>query len=487
MENQSEYKYDVFISYSQKDYVDGHKNILPGNIVSQIKATLDKNNLSYWIDEEGNLTGKKFAHIIAGKIRESMVFLFVCSKNSVASKWVDRELAVADEFDKHIIPFICDDSYKDDRVVMFTAVLDRIEFFGEFNPNTELEKLVNAISKDKKDLEEKRKKEAEEREKKRREEEKQKRLKEEAERREKTKEEIKHLSNDYKLHSLQQEIILQQLHDKNFFINNEKKKCPICGKEQSIKDGFCDRCGFQFPALYSIDGNNNYPFDKKHLVVAKANYAAIAKAEKEMEELTGKNEELRTILKKISEECELHLRDIEQKNEEASIYRSKCHTLSEQLQDQKKQSDEKLKQLENLKKELEDRVIELQKEIERQKKQLMQAELSEKQHQQELDAAHRDITALEEELNKTKSQHRQKMNNKIVTSQDALGIIKRCSFSDSIHTEDPPYLTINTYKLSEILDLEYGISLNPKEIGKCKTIFHLAEKIIEKNKNKELD
>ena len=37
MENTSDYKYDVFISYSRKDYVDENKNVLPHNVISQIK------------------------------------------------------------------------------------------------------------------------------------------------------------------------------------------------------------------------------------------------------------------------------------------------------------------------------------------------------------------------------------------------------------------------------------------------------------------
>lgn len=152
-----EYKYDVFISYSRKDYVDEQKNVIPDNVISIIKDKLIENNISYWMDEEGNLTGKKFAHIIAGKIRESMIFIFVCSKNSVSSRWVDRELSVADTLNKHIIPFVCDDSCYDDKVIMFTSSLDRIEYHS--NPQKELDKLISAIKKDKIELEEKNKKE----------------------------------------------------------------------------------------------------------------------------------------------------------------------------------------------------------------------------------------------------------------------------------------------------------------------------------------
>ena len=39
-------KYDVFISYSRKDYVDEQKNLIPGNEVSKIKDALTKAEIS---------------------------------------------------------------------------------------------------------------------------------------------------------------------------------------------------------------------------------------------------------------------------------------------------------------------------------------------------------------------------------------------------------------------------------------------------------
>ena len=38
-------KYDVFISYSRKDYANEDKTIIPGNIVSQIKDFLQEEKL----------------------------------------------------------------------------------------------------------------------------------------------------------------------------------------------------------------------------------------------------------------------------------------------------------------------------------------------------------------------------------------------------------------------------------------------------------
>lgn len=69
-------EYDVFISYSRKDYADEKKSIIPGNVVSQIKQALDENNISYWMDEKGIYSGDEFAKIIAGHIRRSKIFLY---------------------------------------------------------------------------------------------------------------------------------------------------------------------------------------------------------------------------------------------------------------------------------------------------------------------------------------------------------------------------------------------------------------------------
>ena len=349
----TEYNYDVFISYSRKDYVDeATKEKIPNSVISIIKKSFDDNGITYWIDEEGNLTGKKFAHIIAGRIRESMVFLFVCSKNSVASKWVDRELSVADTFDKHIIPFICDDSFKDDKVVMFTASLDRVEFFGNYNPEKEIAKLIKTIIKDKEEYEEKRKREEELLKQKQKEEEERRKQEEQARKKREAITEIKQLAADCRMCSLQQETLVQQLYEKNVFIGNETKECPVCTTKSSIESSFCEKCGFQFPQLYAIDGNESYSFDKRQLAVARTNYDAVALIGKEKEKLEEKIGELTASYEKISDECGQYVKTLAQKEAEMVSYREKCNKLSDQLKDSERLY-EKNKQLELQKNELE--------------------------------------------------------------------------------------------------------------------------------------
>ena len=58
-------KYDVFISYSRRDYVDENRQVIPGNVISKIKELFQANQITYWIDEEGISSGDAFATVIA--------------------------------------------------------------------------------------------------------------------------------------------------------------------------------------------------------------------------------------------------------------------------------------------------------------------------------------------------------------------------------------------------------------------------------------
>lgn len=160
----TETKYDVFISYSRKDYVDeATKQVIPGNVVSQIKEMFDTNGISYWFDEDGIYSGDAFAPLIAKNIKSAKIFLFISSKNSNASEWTSNEIATAHAYKKKIIPFRYDDSVYNDSVIIYIARLDYIEY--QSNPSKALSRLLSSIQtylKSEKDREEK-EKEAEER------------------------------------------------------------------------------------------------------------------------------------------------------------------------------------------------------------------------------------------------------------------------------------------------------------------------------------
>lgn len=119
--------FDVFISYSRKDYVDDVGNIIPNNMLSRIKHTLKANGISYWFDEEGIYSGDEFASVLTKAIRNARIFLFISSVNSNQSKWTSNEISTALEFKKTIIPFRLDKSPYNDSVMMKIVSIHYIE------------------------------------------------------------------------------------------------------------------------------------------------------------------------------------------------------------------------------------------------------------------------------------------------------------------------------------------------------------------------
>jgi hypothetical protein len=136
-------KYDVFISYSREDYVDESKNVIPGNIVSQIKQFLTDNGYTYWFDEEGIYSGDAFVEVITEAIQDSEVFLFVSTQASNRSKWTNHEIATAKLLGKKTIPFRVDNSIYDKSILMYLAPLDYVDYAN--NPNIAFSKLLAAL------------------------------------------------------------------------------------------------------------------------------------------------------------------------------------------------------------------------------------------------------------------------------------------------------------------------------------------------------
>lgn len=137
-------QYDVFISYSRKDYMDEKGNVIHGNVISKIKDILKKNGITYWIDEDGINSGDEFARLIVRSIKESKVVLFVSTVNSNNSEWTRKEIASAMSYKKKVIPFKYDDSPFNDSLLLYLADLDFISCVG--NGDKALSRLVTSIS-----------------------------------------------------------------------------------------------------------------------------------------------------------------------------------------------------------------------------------------------------------------------------------------------------------------------------------------------------
>lgn len=272
-------KYDVFISYSRKDYVKNDE-IIPGNPVSAIIKLFDKNGISYWIDKEGIYGGGRFMSLISDAIADSRMMVFVSSINSNKSPWTAGELLEAIEGNKHIIPVRIDECQynKDYRIRLLP--LDHVDYY--VNSQTALMKLLRAVNKEKKRIEKE---------------------KTDAQKKQIVSEAINDIKEKAKeFHALtgQQEPILQELYAKNKLIGNTTKRCPVCKNEAPLQSLFCDKCSWQFPKLYSLDGSKIPICDESQLALARSHWQNLNNTIKLQED----NKKLKEEKSKIDAECQ---------------------------------------------------------------------------------------------------------------------------------------------------------------------------------------
>ncbi len=146
-----EIKYDVFISYSRKDYMDEQNNEIPGNEISKILQALTAEGISYWIDKEGIEWGADFPEAISSSIASSSILVFISSKNSIESKWVTKEVVFAENRNKYIIPIRLDNTPYNNRLELQIADLNHIDYFK--NPEKAIKTLIKSINKQKNEIE----------------------------------------------------------------------------------------------------------------------------------------------------------------------------------------------------------------------------------------------------------------------------------------------------------------------------------------------
>ncbi len=140
--------YDVFISYSRKDYVDENNRPLVNNIISKIKEALSENGLTYWIDEEGIHLGEEFPTVILDSIINSDCVVFVSTNNSNNfSRWTQKEINLAFEERKPVFPLVCDNSKFNKGIRLLLADVERIDYAQD--PAKALAKLVSAVKENK--------------------------------------------------------------------------------------------------------------------------------------------------------------------------------------------------------------------------------------------------------------------------------------------------------------------------------------------------
>ena len=495
------YKYDVFISYSRRDYVDESYNVIPGNAIAEIQNVFDENGITYWFDKDGIYSGQEFIEIITGAIAESKMLIFISSKHSNESMWTAGEIFEALDGEKAIIPVKIDNSQYNKKFKLLIRPLDYIDY--QENPQNALKDLLRAINKVKEDIAQKQ-----------REEEKLRQEKEAEAKKEKIKEEISVLAKDCQRLTLQQIDVVKQIFEKQTYIGNTTKICPICDKEVSISSNFCSRCGWTFPILYYIDGNNTYQLDEKQLSVARTNWRSInmvSELQTIKSNLEIENQRLQRSLLQATEDCNSMNENL--KKNESAIQKAKIEI--KQMQILNKESDSRIKELEfsiienkkeneKIKNDLLDKEKRLLCSIEENKQ--LQKRLSDEQTKaRKVQKEYEDLLA--EQKVKTQPQSKPIVpkqeapsvnrstnmasgNSSVVNSNknkafknknDVFGLV-RSLCTGSLITLDTNIITagLRIYPLIQILDKDYELTYSEKAISNLFTIGNLVNAIWER-------
>ena len=495
------YKYDVFISYSRRDYVDESYNVIPGNAIAEIQNVFDENGITYWFDKDGIYSGQEFIEIITGAIAESKMLIFISSKHSNESIWTAGEIFEALDGEKAIIPVKIDNSQYNKKFKLLIRPLDYIDY--QENPQNALKDLLRAINKVKEDIAQKQ-----------REEEKLRQEKEAEAKKEKIKEEISVLAKDCQRLTLQQIDVVNQIFEKQTYIGNTTKICPICDKEVSISSNFCSRCGWTFPILYYIDGNDTYQLDEKQLSVARTNWRSInmvSELQTIKSNLEIENQRLQRSLLQATEDCKSMTENL--KKNESAIQKAKIEI--KQMQILNKESDSRIKELEfsiiestreneKIKNDLRDKEKRLLCSIEENKQ--LQKRLSDEQTKaRKVQKEYEDLLA--EQKVKTQPQSKPIVpkqeapsvnrstnmasgNSSVVNSNknktfknknDVFGLV-RSLCTGSLITLDTNIITagLRIYPLIQILDKDYELTYSEKAISNLFTIGNLVNAIWER-------
>ena len=495
------YKYDVFISYSRRDYVDENYNVIPGNAIAEIQNVFDENGITYWFDKDGIYSGQEFIEIITGAIAESKMLIFISSKHSNESIWTAGEIFEALDGEKAIIPVKIDNCQYNKKFKLLIRPLDYIDY--QENPQNALKDLLRAINKVKEDIAQKQ-----------REEEKLRQEKEAEAKKEKIKEEISILAKDCQRLTLQQIDVVNQIFEKQTYIGNTTKICPICDKEVSISSDFCNRCGWTFPILYYIDGNDTYQLDEKQLSVARTNWRSInmvSELQTIKSNLEIENQRLQRSLLQATEDCNSMNENL--KKNESAIQKAKIEI--KQMQILNKESDSRIKELEfsiiestreneKIKNDLRDKEKRLLCSIEENKQ--LQKRLSDEQTKaRKVQKEYEDLLAEQKVKTQPQSQpivpkqeapsvnrstNMASGNSSVVNSNknkafknknDVFGLV-RSLCTGSLITLDTNIITagLRIYPLIQILDKDYELTYSEKAISNLFTIGNLVNAIWER-------
>jgi Predicted phosphatase homologous to the C-terminal domain of histone macroH2A1 len=113
--------YDLFISYSRMD----------SQKADEIADALKQMNLKFWVDRTGEYSGRNYKSVIVNTIRQSQIVLFLSSENSNKSENVIKEVSVAVELKKMIIPIKLDNFPYADSIAYDLTGIDYVNYESE--------------------------------------------------------------------------------------------------------------------------------------------------------------------------------------------------------------------------------------------------------------------------------------------------------------------------------------------------------------------
>lgn len=430
--------YDVFISYSRKDYVDSDNNIIPGNAISVITETLEQNNIKCWFDQKGIYIGQEFASIIFDAIRRSKILLFVSSKNSNSNEaiWPKREICEANIYEKYIIPCRIDNSDYHRSIAPILTPLNTFQFYNE--RQNDLKKIIRSINKYREELSEKQRKI------------------EEKNRQEQVRQEIKAKADEFKIHAARQDALRNEIIDLFKKIGEKNKKCPICGKSVSLETTYCELCGWPFPELPSLSDDKS-SLSEGLFDTIRNNWRCIndkTESKERVKVLDKDNKSLQRKIEKISQKNEEYKKIIESQQ-------SKIDSLSQKLKQEKEDSDkeliERITSLESLNNELQKK-LEKRCEDDNKKPQTKQICIQRQSPSQKSQKSFKHVSEIYDFIN-----------NRLIPHE-----IRKSVFpSDSIQI-------INLQKFITYLEIEYGLEFTQKDFNKCRKISDLVDIVAKK-------
>lgn len=137
-------KYNAFISYSRKDYLNKDNVPIADSAVGRIVNVLQQNGIEVWIDIHNHYAGEVFPKKLGKQIREADKIIFVSSINSNESDWVSKELNYAYQHKKTIIPIRIDETSFNEDFDILLAGIDYIDHYK--NEEKAFEQLVQILN-----------------------------------------------------------------------------------------------------------------------------------------------------------------------------------------------------------------------------------------------------------------------------------------------------------------------------------------------------